>query len=330
MSEFRKILITGIGKADTYNDTNIEVDKDEILLKVHYCGICRTDGKLLAEGHRDLLLPCVPGHEFCGSDTNGNLYAVWPAASCGTCSFCTAGKENLCPDIEIAGFSRPGAMADYVAVPQKSLFAAPEQCQTCHLIFAEPLACAVNAVEKIRTNSESSPDSVLILGGGVCGLLCAAAADYFGIRPVIIENSPVKRKKIKQFTEENNFALYDSVPEKESFGSLINACTDADAFFKTLKKIHPASTAVFFSGFSNSAPSVSPDILNSIHYRELSVTGAYGCSKSHFSTALEIISEAGLNFDAITENIICLEQAVDKITKAYSGKYLRFIIDMNK
>ena len=50
--------------------------------KVLFCAICRTDAKMWHEGHRDLVLPRVPGHEFVVEAPDRQRYAVWPGKSC--------------------------------------------------------------------------------------------------------------------------------------------------------------------------------------------------------------------------------------------------------
>ncbi|NLI32165.1 MAG: alcohol dehydrogenase catalytic domain-containing protein, partial [Deltaproteobacteria bacterium] len=58
--------------------------KNEILLRVTHCAICRTDARMSLTGHRDLCLPRIPGHEICGlEERTGSPFVVWPGQVCG-------------------------------------------------------------------------------------------------------------------------------------------------------------------------------------------------------------------------------------------------------
>ena len=70
-------------------------EPDAPVLKVKYCSICRTDAKMWLSGHRDLVLPRIPGHEICASGENGRNYVLWPGSSCGKCPLCTGGKKTF-------------------------------------------------------------------------------------------------------------------------------------------------------------------------------------------------------------------------------------------
>ncbi len=92
-------------------------------MEVMYCGICRTDVKLWEKGHRDLILPRIPGHEIVGREKDKQeIYVVWPGDCCEKCNFCRAGRENLCDNIKIIGFHRDGGFAQFVSVPKKKSY----------------------------------------------------------------------------------------------------------------------------------------------------------------------------------------------------------------
>ena len=92
-----------------------EPEEGFVRLKVLSCAICRTDAKMWQQGHRDLLLPRVLGHEIAGINENdGKMYTVWPGQSCGLCNYCLAGRENLCEEMKIIGFHSDGGFASHV------------------------------------------------------------------------------------------------------------------------------------------------------------------------------------------------------------------------
>ena len=123
---------------------------DEVLIRVHACGICRTDlhvveGELPVRG-----LPRIPGHQIVGTVTsvgsrveglsNGDRVGLaWLNRTCGTCEFCRTGRENLCNLASFTGWTTDGGYAEYAVAPANFTYAIPESFDD---IQAAPLLCA--------------------------------------------------------------------------------------------------------------------------------------------------------------------------------------------
>lgn len=122
----------------------------EVLVRVHACGVCRTDLHILdgeLPPHRDAV---IPGHEVVGEvvalgpGTNGfslgtRVGIPWLGHACGTCGFCGSGRENLCDHPRFTGYDRDGGYAEYVAADAAFCFALPATHDDLH---AAPLLCA--------------------------------------------------------------------------------------------------------------------------------------------------------------------------------------------
>ncbi|MBI4728994.1 MAG: zinc-binding dehydrogenase [Acidobacteria bacterium] len=113
-----------------------EPAEGEVLVEVRACGLCGTDLHLAVQGDLPVArTPITLGHEAAGvvarvgrgvrSPVEGDRVALFPAASCGECRFCRAGRESLCDRSKVYGMARDGALADYVAVPARSLVPLP-------------------------------------------------------------------------------------------------------------------------------------------------------------------------------------------------------------
>eukprot|EP01035_Chromulina_nebulosa_P061028 gene61028-83470_t len=140
---------------------------DELLVRVEACGICGTDRHLLLGE-----FPCTPpvtlGHEFSGIiEALGNAVSGFatgdPNIACGRCSHCTAGRVNLCRNLQAIGIHRDGGFADYVIVPHKQAFLLPQNLNPLHGAFCEPLACCLHGSDLANIEVGSS---VIVLGGG--------------------------------------------------------------------------------------------------------------------------------------------------------------------
>lgn len=121
----------------------------EVRIKVLACGACHTDLHTV-EGDLDLpRLPLIPGHQVvgtvdaCGPDAarfaaGARVGVTWFFSSCGKCSYCRQGKENLCPDARFTGYHADGGYAEYMTVPQDSAFVVPAAFSD---VQATPLLC---------------------------------------------------------------------------------------------------------------------------------------------------------------------------------------------
>lgn len=123
---------------------------DEVLIRVHACGICRTDLHVI-EGElpvrRSLL---IPGHQIVGTVTSlgsrvegysigDRVGLAWLNRTCGTCEFCLTGRENLCDSASFTGWTTDGGYAEYAIAPAAFTYAIPEGFEDTQ---AAPLLCA--------------------------------------------------------------------------------------------------------------------------------------------------------------------------------------------
>lgn len=122
----------------------------EVLLKVHACGICRTDLHIVDGELAEPALPLIPGHQIVGSVVRlgagvdrfaeGTRVGVpWLGATCGTCRHCTSGRENLCDRALFTGYQRNGGFAEYTVADARFCFPIPEGYPD---LQAAPLLCA--------------------------------------------------------------------------------------------------------------------------------------------------------------------------------------------
>jgi L-iditol 2-dehydrogenase len=298
----------GILELDDLADPTIP--KGGALLQIKACAVCGTDIKMLDTGHRDLSYPRVLGHEMVGSileiDSDsrsflaeGDLVQIWPGIACGRCWPCRRKADNRCPDIKIMGFNCDGGFAELLALPGPSIPGGinllPGNVDPALAALAEPLACCINGQEQARV---SEGDCVLIYGGGPIGALHALLAELKGVaRIIVVERLPGRIRLL----EENTSAVVIN-PEEESLpGALaaetgragadviLTATPEVRVDYELLGLLAPGGRICIFSGpvAENSREEID---LRSIHYHELIITGAYGCSSRHNRLAAELLS----------------------------------------
>ena len=122
----------------------------DVLVKVLACGVCRTDLHLIDGELPNASIPVVPGHEIVGlveavgqsvtTHAPGDRVGIpWLGWSCGTCEFCRAERENLCPNARYTGYQLDGGYAEYAVADASFCFSLPKQYDDAH---AAPLLCA--------------------------------------------------------------------------------------------------------------------------------------------------------------------------------------------
>jgi propanol-preferring alcohol dehydrogenase len=114
---------------------------DQVLLRVECCAVCRTDLHVVDGELRHPKLPLIPGHQIVGIDesTNARLGVPWLGWTCGVCSYCRSGRENLCDRAKFTGYTLDGGYAQYAVADRRFCFAVPD---TYAAEEAAPLLCA--------------------------------------------------------------------------------------------------------------------------------------------------------------------------------------------
>jgi propanol-preferring alcohol dehydrogenase len=148
-------LLTCPAKVETqplqYTEVQMpEPGAEEIRVRVHCCGVCRTDLHVIEGELAPRKSPVIPGHQIVGivekTGRNASRFSVgsrvgiaWLHHTDGICGYCRSGAENLCDHPEFTGYSVDGGYAEYVVAPEQFVYAIPES-------FADeqaaPLLCA--------------------------------------------------------------------------------------------------------------------------------------------------------------------------------------------
>lgn len=280
------ILVSGI---DAYATISREIPvpgPEEVLVRVSLTGLCRTDLKLIRSGHRDLILPRVPGEEVVGTVVHGAGWEpgtrvwVYPGQWCGQCPACRSGAENLCRSMRIMGFHRDGGFARHVVAPSASLVVIPSDLEDAQAVLAEPLSCCLNALDLARL---TAGDRLTVWGAGTAGTLLARAGRARGATVAVIDPDPQRRERSAGLL----------APPAESADVAIVAVGDAAAYQQALGHLGPRGRLVIFSGLAPTVARQEVD-LNHLHYHEQTLVGAYGCAPRHGPEALRLIASGAV------------------------------------
>ena len=127
-----------------------EPDRNQVLIRVRACGICRTDLHILDGELKEPKLPLIMGHQIVGAVVStGDLASQfspgqrvgvpWLGASCGQCRRCLTGRENLCDQARFTGYQIDGGFAEYTVADARFAFPLGE---TGSDVSLAPLLCA--------------------------------------------------------------------------------------------------------------------------------------------------------------------------------------------
>jgi len=182
----------------------------EVLVSVAACGICGSDvhGYDGSSGRR--IPPIVMGHEAAGTIAAlgdgvsgfavGDRVTFDSTISCGACSNCHRGHVNLCDNRQVLGvscgeFRRPGAFAEYVAVPSRILYRLPESLSFSEAAMLEAVSVALHGVSLAQVSVGST---ALVLGAGMIGLLTLQALRAAGCARIFVADLDQTRLKLAQ------------------------------------------------------------------------------------------------------------------------------------
>ena len=161
--------------------------EDEIEIAIATAGICGSDISGFLGHSRRRIAPLVLGHDLVGRRVDdGRRVVANPLVSCGHCTACKSGAQNLCPTWRLLGMDQTsGCYAEFVSMPEAQVYDIPDHLPDTRAVLAEPLA---NIVHLFRLASPQPFFRMGIVGGGTMGALALLTALRLGVRDVLVED----------------------------------------------------------------------------------------------------------------------------------------------
>jgi propanol-preferring alcohol dehydrogenase len=163
---------------------------NQVLVRVHACGVCRTDLHVVEGELPPRKSPVIPGHQVVGVvERNGPQATRFPAGArvgipwlhrtCGVCVYCRSGRENLCEAAEFTGWTVDGGYAEYVTAPEDFVYPLPGELSDLH---AAPLLCAgIIGFRTLRLSGVPHGGSLAIYGFGAAAHVAIQVARHWQI-----------------------------------------------------------------------------------------------------------------------------------------------------
>ena len=167
----------------------------DVLIKVLRTGICGTDVHIYKWNEwaqATIPVPMAIGHEFVGEivETGSNVSDFHPGeivsgeghVVCGRCRNCFAGRRHMCAHTQGIGVNRPGAFAEYIALPMSNVWPVHQSIPLDIAAIFDPFGNAVHTALSFPVLGED----VLVTGAGPIGIMGAAVAAHAGARYTVI------------------------------------------------------------------------------------------------------------------------------------------------
>ncbi len=328
-----------------------EVDKPvckdgEILVKVGACAICGTDVRIYFNGQKNVVPPHIIGHEIAGTIEEigkgvsgysiGGRVTTVTSVCCGKCKFCEKGYYNICVDSRAIGYFWPGGFAEYVSIPkdavsQNSVIKIPDNVSFEEASIVEPLSCCINGQDYLDIQEG---DFVVVFGCGPIGIMHAELAKAQGAASVVIAD--ISEDKLQfgrgfkdiillNVKEEDPVDKVMKLTGGEGADVVIVAAGSKKAQVQAMNMAAKKARVSFFAGLPKDDPIIELDS-NLLHYREISVFGAFASYEAQYRKALNIVSAGKIESGKIITHTFPLDKIVEAIKLVKAGKTLKVVI----
>lgn len=328
------------------NTNDLRPAQGDLLIRMRAATICGTDIRIF-RGRKTMGVryPSILGHEFAGEvvDTGGrsdfsigDRIGLCPAIPCGQCDRCKRGVENLCTEGMNFGYEIDGGFAEYVRVPAKAVAGGnmrklPECMSFGEAALVEPLSCVLNGQEQVALGFA---DTVVILGAGPIGLLHVLLAKLRGAMRILVSDPNAQRREAALRCGADVVIDPTAEPlaqrvrvETGGCGADVVICAigvPALAREATDLAAHGGRVSLF-AGFSN-GDQAALDI-NAIHYKQITVTGAFGLSRRNFDDAFDMVAAGRIDVAQLITDAFPLEDTARAFQVAESGSAIKVVIE---
>jgi propanol-preferring alcohol dehydrogenase len=219
----------------------------EVRVRVKCCAICRTDLHVIEGELPRARMPVIPGHQVIGEvDRLGpdctrfapgqRVGIAWLRHTCGVCSFCTSGRENLCESSRFTGYHADGGYAEFAVVPEDFAYEIPEPFDD---LQATPLLCAGIIGYRALNRSQLPRGGTLILFGfGSSAHVVIQIALHRGCRVLVVTRGDRHRQLALKMGAEWAGETIDGIPDH----------ADSAIIFAPAGELVPAALSVVKKG----------------------------------------------------------------------------------
>jgi L-iditol 2-dehydrogenase len=282
----------------------------EVVLRIESAMTCATDVKMFERGHPALgPYPARFGHEFagvveaCGAGVSnlrpGDAVFCADSGPCGACSRCEEGRPNLCEHLQylLGGFAEQLVVPP--AIASVNIHRLPPGLPMERAPMAEPLACALLAVERA---APPAGNTAIVMGAGSIGLFLSAALRTRGCDPIVLDPHNDRLDLAGSFGAASCVRVSRTAEDVKVGRALrasyvFEAVGRPQAWEQAVQMPPPGGTVVFVGGCQRDATVTVPAFR--LHYEEITLQGSYHHTPRHIAAALELLTDESFRWDAL-------------------------------
>jgi L-iditol 2-dehydrogenase len=307
---------------------------DQVLVRVHHCGICGSDIHQLRDGW-GFKPGAIAGHEWTGtiaavgdgvdSWSLGERVVGGSSPKCGTCRRCLEGKPSQCENRSSPITDNgDGAFAEYILVRAAGVLRLPDSLSARHAALAEPLAVAMHGI----TRSGIAPgDTAMVIGAGPIGALTVAALRAMGVDHITVVEPNEGRQELarnvgaSEVIDPTDLEMFPSwEPEKLSSRAVhvVLECSGHKSAIESGFHQLLRGGILVMVGAGIEHPTFDPNrmILNELH-----VTGSFVYDLGGFERALELLASDDFPNDLLIDpNDVPLNGVGDALEALATGR----------
>lgn len=321
-------------------------DPHSVLVAVNYTGICGSDVHYWehgAIGHFVVKDPMVLGHESAGTIAQvgdavttlkvGDRVALEPGYPCRRCAPCLSGHYNLCPEMRFAATPpHDGTLTGFWAAPADFCYKLPEGVSLQEGALVEPLAVAVHIV---RQAAVAPGQSVVVMGAGPVGLLCAAVARAFGATTVVsVDIVPSKLEFASGFSSTHTY-LSQRVSAEENAANIkrlanlpggADAVIDASGAEPSIQTcLHAVRRGGTYVQGGMGRDNITFPIM-ALCLNEVTAKGSFRYGSGDYTLAVELIATRKVEVKKLISGVVAFKDAEEAFKKVQKGEVIKILI----
>jgi threonine 3-dehydrogenase len=318
-----------------------EIGPNDVLIKIMKTSVCGTDLHIFAwdEWARATIpTPMAVGHEYMGvveeigSEVEGLEIGQRVSGEghvvCGRCRNCQAGRRHLCINTVGVGVNRPGAFAEYVAIPGSNVQPVPDNVSDDIASILDPLGNAVHTALHFDLVGED----VLITGAGPIGMMATAIARHVGARYIVVTDVNDYRLELAEtmgadrelnVTRDSVQSVMADLGMREGFDVGLEMSGNPEALHDMITTMDNGGNIALLG----IPPKQAPIDWNDIVFKGLTLQGIYG--RRMFETWYKMLAmlETGLDVSNVITHHFAAEDFEDALDVMLSGNSGKVILD---
>lgn len=339
----KAIQFAAPGKVEVIEMAAPQLAEGDVLLKIHFIGICGTDLSTFRGANPLVGYPVIPGHEISaevvevGSEVprhikKGALVTANPYTNCGKCPSCKRRRYNACQYNETMGVQRHGAMREFLVLPWEKLLINDKLSQE-QLALVEPLSVGFHSVARGKV---TDIDTVMVLGCGMIGAGAIIRAALRGARVIAVDLDDAKlaiaKKLGAQYTinagKEDLHGYLASLTGGSGPDVVIEAVGSPVTYVTAIEEVAFTGRVVYI-GYAKNEVAFSTKLFVQ---KELDIHGSRNALPEDFIAVMNYMEKGNLPLDLLITKKLRLDEVAGAMQywSEHPGEVFKLFIDFRK